>query len=234
MRLNVFLSHNGIWSRRAAFDLVKAGRVLVNGVVVIEPSTEVDRLTDKILVDGKTVTDEKYVYLMLNKSSGYVTTKSDPYAEKIVTDLLPKEFHNLQPVGRLDKDTEGLLLFTNDGQIAQKLLHPSFEKEKTYWMLVEGRLAISQKQKLERGVDLGGEITAPAQVKIVKSDNHRTECLITIHEGRKRQIRRMMSTVNHPVLALKRLTFGTLELGNLKVGEYRLLTQEEILQLRNL
>ncbi|PIW61907.1 MAG: pseudouridine synthase [Candidatus Omnitrophica bacterium CG12_big_fil_rev_8_21_14_0_65_50_5] len=234
MRLNVFLSHNGAGSRRKTFELVQSARVSVNGTIVTEPSFDVDGRKDKIALDGREIKAQSYTYLMLNKSAGYVTTKSDPHAEKVVTDLLPPQFRNLQPVGRLDKDTEGLLLFTNDGVTAQKLLHPKFEKDKTYQVRVKGKLIAPQKEKLETGVRIRDKHTAPARIRIVQSSDAFTDCLMTIHEGKKRQIRLMMSSVGHPVLELKRLTFGPLELGTLKPGEWRLLTEEEISVLRGL
>ncbi len=234
MRLNVFLAHNGIGSRRTAFDLVQAGRVTINGAVVVEPSTAVDPATDKVSVDGRHVETQNYVYLVLNKTAGYVTTKSDPHADKIVTELLPKEYQHLQPVGRLDKDTEGLLLFTNDGQVAQRLLHPKFEKEKTYHVRVKGRLIAPEKAQLESGVDIEDGRTAPARIRIIKASDAFTDCQMIIHEGKKRQIRRMMEAVGHAVYELKRLNFGPLELGALKSGQWRLLTEDEILVLRSL
>ncbi len=234
MRLNVFLAHNGIGSRRTTFDLVQAGHVVVNGAVVTEPSTDIDPAKDKVSVNGRHVEAQNYVYLMLNKVAGYVTTKSDPHAEKIITELLPKEFQQLQSVGRLDKDTEGLLFFTNDGQVAQKLLHPKFEKDKTYHVRVKGKLIGPQKAELESGVEIEDGLTAPAKIRIIKSADVFTDCLMTIHEGKKRQIRRMMDSVGHPVMELKRLTFGPLELGDLKPGAWRLLTQQEINSLKAL
>lgn len=231
MRLNVFLAHNGIGSRRTAFDLVKTARVKVNGRVIMEPSTDVSE-KDQITVDGHPVQAQRYVYLVLNKMFGYVTTKSDPHAERIVTDLLPEQYQHLQPVGRLDKDTEGLLLFTNDGATAQTLTHPKFEKQKTYHATVEGRVTMSQKDKLEAGILIDGEKTAPAKVIIIRPGDDYSECRITIHEGKKRQVRRMFAAVGHRVERLTRLTFGPLKLGELKPGQWRLLTEEEVKALK--
>lgn len=231
MRLQVFLSHHGVVSRRGAMDVIKDGRVCVNGSKVIEPSFDVCE-TDKVMVDGKPIEVMAYQYVILNKPVGVTTTKDDPHAAQTVMDLLPANLQHLSPVGRLDRDSSGLLLLTNDGQCAYRLTHPSFEKKKTYLVTVKGELDKAIIAKLQHGVDIkedkGTFRTAPCQIKDVHYNSGLTEFMMTIHEGRKRQIRLMLQAVGYKVNTLKRLTMGTLSLGDLPEGKWRLLTQEEI------
>lgn len=228
IRLQVFLSRNGVCSRRKAFDLVLGGRVSVNGQTVREPSTPVDPKKDKVCVDGREVKEKAYHYVLLNKPAGYVTTKSDPFAQKTVFDLLPRQFSHLSPVGRLDKDTEGLLLLTNDGDAAYRLSHPRFGVDKTYCVKIAGLLTAQQKSKIEEGVFVEGRKTAPAGIKDIQFLKNQTQMKIVIHEGRKRQIRLMFAQMGQKVVYLKRLSQGPLSLGALKIGRWRELTKEEI------
>ncbi len=227
LRLQVFLSHNGVCSRRKAMEIIKAGRVAVNGLIVKEPATIINSDKDKINVDGKRIQEKKYDYILLNKPQGYVTTKVSQRSAKTVLDLFPHNLQHLSPVGRLDKDTEGLLLLTNDGDVAYRLTHPKFNINKVYFVRVLGCLSLQNKKKLEKGIIIDGKKTAPAQIKNIKILKDRTDLLITIHEGRKRQIRLMFSCLGHKVIYLKRITQGTLALGNLKVGQWRRLTESE-------
>ena len=234
MRLQVFLSHNGVCSRREGLRVVQDGHVMVNGKLITEPSFQVDPDQDRVLVDGKPIKVQQTTYIMLNKPKGYVTTKEDPFADKTVLDLLPKSFQHLVPVGRLDKDTEGLLLLTNDGDVAYKLTHPKFNVNKTYYVRIQGRLGDEAKLKLEKGVVIEGEKTAPAKIFDVKWRAQETECKITIHEGKKRQIRIMFSLMGHKVTYLCRLKQGPLKLGNLPAGEHRRLREDEIENLKKI
>ena len=234
MRLQVFLSRNGVSSRRGALDLIKKGNVFLNGKVVYEPSTEVDEKCMGVSVNGEKIKPGKFVYVMLNKPKGYMTTKEDRFADRTVYDLLPEKLNHLAPVGRLDKDTEGLLLLTNDGDVAYKLTHPKFNVDKTYYVTLRERLEHQKRLKVEKGVYLDGIKTLPAKVKIIKLLKDRTELSITVHEGKKRQIRRMFANVKTKVLYLKRLVQGPLKLGNLKVGCARELTSREIDSIRKL
>lgn len=232
MRLQVFLSHNGVCSRREAMGVIQSGRVKVNGQLVKEPSTDVDG-SEKIIVDGKVIGAKKYTYVLLHKPAGYTTTKDDPYAEKTVMQLLPKDMQHLSPVGRLDRDTEGLLLFTNDGAWAQKLTHPKFHLEKTYQAKVAGKLLPEEKKKLEAGIKIEAEgesyRTSPCRIGDVRyNGDTETELTITIHEGRKRQVRLMFYSIGHRVLHLKRIAMGRLTLGSLKPGQWRELSTEEL------
>jgi len=232
IRLQVFLSRNGICSRRRAFDIIKEGHVRLNGQICLEPSTPVDLVRDHVFVDGKRIKSKTYDYIMLNKPAGFVTTKTDKYAEKTVLDILPKKYKHVSPVGRLDKDTEGLLLLTNDGDVAQQLTHPKYNIDKTYFVRLLGRMEMQKKILVENGVYIDGKRTHPAKIQNVKYLKNQTELMITIHEGRKRQIRYMFSKVGQRVIYLKRLRQGPLMLGPLKKGMWRLLTKQEIDKVR--
>ena len=233
MRLQVFLSHNGVCSRRKALELIFQGHVAVNGRIMTEPSADVDPGRDKISVNGREIETKAYTYILLNKPSGYVTTKEDRFAAQTVFDLLPPVMRHLAPVGRLDKDTEGLLLLTNDGDLAYQLTHPKFQIKKVYFVRIEGKLDLEKKRKLEQGILLDDQKTAPAGVEQIKYGKNQTEFYLTIHEGRKRQIRRMLAKIGHAVVYLKRVAQGPLQLGNLKSGQWRLLNERELEGLRN-
>jgi 23S rRNA pseudouridine2605 synthase len=234
MRLQKFLARAGVASRRGSEDLMTAGRVRVNGAVMIELGTKVDPDVDVVTVDGKRVSlAEKPVYLVLNKPAGVVTTMSDPQGRTTVAALVPvREYPGLFPVGRLDYETTGLLLFTTDGEIAHRLLHPSRHVEKTYRVLVDGRATEPELDRLREGVSLDDGLTAPARVKALRSSGGTTYCEIVISEGRKRQVRRMFSAVGHPVLELHRVQFGPVELGDLSRASWRLLESREVTALR--
>jgi pseudouridine synthase len=232
IRLQVFLSHNGIASRRAAMELVQKGRVTVNGKVVSEPSTPVDPARDKITFDGKLVEAKQFSYILLNKPAGYVTTKEDAHAEKTVMDLLPRNLQHLVPVGRLDLDSEGLLLLTNDGDLAHRLTHPKFGVDKTYLVWIGGKLLAEKKRRVEQGVLVEGVKTAPCKISDLKETEEQSEFLLTIHEGRKRQIRLMMKAVGCAVRYLKRVAQGPLKINDLPTGKWRELLPDEIKQLK--
>lgn len=232
-RLNVYLAHQGICSRRKAMEAIAQGLVSVNGKVVREPSTPVNAAKDRVVFDRKIVQQRAYEYIMLNKPVGYVTTREDRFAQKTVLDLLPTGLRHLNPVGRLDKNTEGLLLMTNDGDLANHLTHPRYDVDKTYVVQIQKKLSSEDQKKLETGVVVDGEKTAPAKVTALKFLKNGSEFLITIHEGRKRQIRLMLAQIGHYVTFLKRIQQGPLSLGHLETGKYRALTVAEIKQLKN-
>ncbi len=234
MKLMLFLSHNGILSRRKAFDAIKAGAVAVNGRVNIEPSTDVDPARDKVHFHDRLVNDRIFEYIMLNKPENYVTSCERQFGEATVMDLLPKELKHLRPVGRLDKDTEGLLLFTNDGELANQLAHPSYDVNKTYLVKVRGKISADEVRNLEAGVVIDGKKTAPAVVALIRAGEDVSEFQITIHEGRKHQVRLMADAISHPVVYLSRLSQGPLELGGLPRGEYRRLSEEEAMVLKRI
>jgi pseudouridine synthase len=231
MRLQVFLSHNGVCSRRDAMAIIQSGRVKVNGRTVKEPSTAVEG-KEEITVDEQRIGAKEYTCVMLNKPAGYTTTKDDMHAEKTVMDLLPSTMRHLAQVGRLNRDSEGLLLLTNDGELAYNLTHPKFHADKTYLVSVKGELTKAKQSKLESGTVVEGKKTAPCRIMEVKYNGTDTEFKITLNEGRKRQIRMMAKSVGHHVTYLCRLSMGKLQLGNLPKGQWRTLSQEEVNLLR--
>ena len=229
-RLQKILAQAGIASRRKAEELIQQGRVTVDGRIVTEMGIKVDPARQVISFDNKTLIPETAkIYILLNKPKGYVSTVHDPQGRPIVTSLLAG-LGGLRvfPVGRLDLDTEGALLLTNDGSLAQKIQHPSHEVNKTYEATVSGRLEREKLARLETGIVIEGRKTWPAQVKISAFEAGRTTILITIHEGRKRQVRKMFDAIGHPVLHLRRIAYGKLVLGDLPLGEYRLLTDKDL------
>lgn len=227
LRLQKVLAQHGVASRRAAEQLIVAGRVTVNGHVAVLGTKVAEG--DRVVVDGKPLSlPEKLTYLMLNKPRGYVTTKQDQHAKMTVMDLLTDIKVRVFPVGRLDKDTEGLLLFTNDGDLTHRLLHPSGHIAKTYLVEALGHLSSAAVSALKSGVLLDDGVTAPAEVEELTHKSTTTSFLLTIFEGRKRQIRRMCSAVGHEVVFLQRLAVGPLTLGGLALGGYRFLSGEEV------
>jgi 23S rRNA pseudouridine2605 synthase len=231
MRLQKFLAHAGIASRRRAEDLVRAGRVSVGGITVRDPARDVDEHSG-VKVDGRPVAGaEPHEIWALNKPVGVVSTAKDTHGRRTVLDLLPKGGHRLYPVGRLDADTTGLILLTNDGALANRLMHPSFQVPKTYRVKV-ARPPVREAalHALRNGVELEDGMTAPALVRRL----HPGELDITIHEGRKRQVRRMCDAVGHPVKEIERIAFGPLRLGALPRGQARRLTAAETHRLRGL
>ncbi len=234
MRLQKFLARAGVASRRGSENLMSAGRVKVNGVVVRELGSKVDPNVDVVEVDGVVARlFDAPVTIMLNKPAGYLTTMSDPQHRPCVASLVPTErFPGLFPVGRLDMDTTGLLLFSTDGELGNGLLHPRKHVEKTYVAHVAGRVSQPEAARLEAGVVLDDGPTLPAHVEICRAAPSESELRITIHEGRKRQVKRMCSAIGHEVLRLHRSNFGPLDLGNLKQGEWRVLEDFEVKALR--
>lgn len=232
-RLQKVLAAAGIASRRECEQIILAGRVKVNGEVVRKLGVKVGP-KDKLEVDGRLVQQrEPKLYLVLNKPAGYVTTVKDPEGRKKVLDLIKNIPYRIYPVGRLDYCTEGLLLLTNDGEFAQLLTHPSNKIVKTYLTLVKGVPGMEALKLLRQGVALYDGITAPAKARIMQVIGGNALIEISIHEGKNRQVRRMMEAIGHPVLSLVRTKIGKLELGNLKKGEYRFLTTQEINELKS-
>lgn len=233
MRLNKYLAECGVGSRRACDKLIQDGVVSVNGKVGTL-GMDIDEEKDKVSVNGKRVGhNKKLYYIILHKPKGYVTTVSDDLGRKTVMDLVDIKAR-LFPVGRLDYDTEGLLLLTNDGDIANKLTHPANKIAKTYIARLSGKLTLAEVNQLQNGVDLDGKMTAPAEVKILEQDDHNTRVQITIYEGRNRQVKRMFECVGKQVEFLKRVSVGQLHLGGLSRGKYRFLTDKEMQFLRSL
>ncbi|MBA4371071.1 MAG: rRNA pseudouridine synthase [Coriobacteriaceae bacterium] len=233
MRLQKFLARAGVASRRGSEDLMTAGRVAVNGVVTSELGAKVDPATDTVTVDGREVRpDEGAAYFALNKPAGYVTTMSDPQGRPTVADLMPADAPaGLFPVGRLDLDTTGLLLLTSDGELGHRLLHPRHHVWKTYRAEVDGEPSDADLRALADGIELDDGSTAPARAHLVWSEGSRAEVELSLREGRKRQVKRMLSAVGHPVRALHRIAFGPVELGDLAPGATRPLTDAEVAAL---
>jgi 23S rRNA pseudouridine2605 synthase len=233
-RLHKRIAASGLCSRRAAEKLILEGLVAVNGVTVTELGTKVGP-EDQVSVNGKLLETAKLHYIVLNKPRGYVTTLADPHAKRTVKDLFPDLGVQLKPVGRLDKDTEGLLLATNDGQLALRLTHPRYGVEKEYQVAVEGKLSEKAEKQLTHGIYIEGGKTAPAKVEGLFYDENKkwTFFRMTIHEGRKRQIRQMCLAVGNPVKKLKRVRFGPVHLDKLPRGTCRVLGKQEVDALRS-
>ena len=233
LRLQKFLADHGVCSRRKAEALIAEGHVRVNNAVVTELGTKADPDTDTITVDGNPLSiDEKRVYLLLYKPVGYMTTMKDPEGRPIVTDLLTGVKERVYPIGRLDYNTEGLLLLTNDGALANILMHPSHEVDKGYLVRVSGQVSDIQMKKLAEGVKLEDGMTAPAKVLPFSESDQNTWISITIHEGRYRQVRRMCEAVGLSVVRLKRARYDFLEIGDMKPGDFRFLEPDEVERLR--
>ena len=232
MRINKYIACAGVASRRKADELIANGNVRVNGLVLREPGYDVVE-GDIVEVNGRRIeTSEKKVYILLNKPTGYVTTVSDDRERDTVMDLVADVDARIFPVGRLDYNTSGMLIMTNDGDFAYKLTHPKHEMPKTYRALVSGVLSDEKCGRLEIGVDIGGFRTSPAKVKIVRGLSNATLVDITIHEGKNRQVRKMFRAVGNPVKQLQRIAIGDIRLGRLAEGHYRKLTREEIEYLK--
>jgi 23S rRNA pseudouridine2605 synthase len=235
-RLQKILAHAGIASRRAAEKLIAEGRVTVNGTTVLEMGTKADLSSDDIRVDGRRVKRaERQRYILLYKPAGYVTTRSDPQRRRTVMDLLGGVRDYVYPVGRLDYDTEGLLLLTNDGDLAARLTHPRHEVERTYEAHVAGMPDQEALDRLRDGIPLDGRRTQPADVVLLnKRPNDREGILlVTIREGRNRQVRRMLEAVGHPVRKLRRTKIGPIADRQLRPGEWRELSPKEVAALQH-
>lgn len=230
VRLQKYIAMSGKASRRGAEQLIDEGRVKVNGSIIREQGVKVEIGCDQIEVDDCLIkVNEKKIYIALNKPAGYVTTVKDQFGRLTVMDLIKKEIHTrVFPVGRLDYETEGLLIMTNDGEWANRVMHPSFESKKKYYAVLKGVLTIPELNKIRRGVVIDQKRTAPAECEIMEIDMGMTLVEIIIHEGRNRQVRKMFEAVGHTVKALKRESVGIVELGNLPEGRFRYLTSSEI------
>ena len=233
MRINKYIAQAGVASRRKADELIAAGNVKVNGAVLREPGYNVEE-GDRVEVNGRLIeAQENKVYILLNKPLGYVTTVSDDKERLTVMDLVKDVDARIFPVGRLDYNTSGMLIMTNDGDFAYKLTHPKHELTKTYRARVAGVLSTEKVWKLRNGVDIGGFVTSKARVDVVKGLPKSTIVDITIHEGKNRQVRKMFKAVGNNVQELERIAIGDIRLGRLAEGHYRKLTREEIEYLKN-
>jgi len=234
MRLNKFLARSGICSRRSADILIQSGKVAVNGVVVKKLGVVIDEKKDEVTVNGKKVTlQENPVYILLNKPRGYLCTLKDSFHRPTVLDLVGKE-KRIFPVGRLDKDTEGVLLLTNDGELTYRLTHPKFQIEKTYLVTLEGEVSQSVLERFKKGVKLEADILARGEGRIIKKDKKKSVIELKLKEGRKREIKRMCQIAGFPVKDLKRIKFAHLTAEGLKKGEWRYLKENEIERLKRM
>ena len=231
VRLNKYIANSGVCSRREADNFILAGVVTVNGEVVTELGTKININTDDIRFNGERLKGEAKVYIVMNKPKGYVTTASDPHADKTVMDLLKGCPSRVFPVGRLDKNTTGVLMFTNDGEIAEKLTHPSYDKKKIYQVSLDNKLKREDFEQILQGVELSDGIIAADELEYIEDDDHR-KLGIEIHSGKNRIVRRIFESLGYEVKALDRVYFAGLTKKGLKRGEWRYLTEGEINLLR--
>ncbi|MDD3365315.1 MAG: pseudouridine synthase [Syntrophomonas sp.] len=234
MRLAKYLAQAGIASRRQAEEIIRMGRVKLNGSIVTELATVVDSKIDHIELDGKIVGAEQQVYILLNKPPGYISAVNDPWGRPTVLELAGDIKERIYPVGRLDYDTEGLLLLTNDGQFTNLMIHPRYNIDKKYEACVRGSIKDNELKRLRDGVDLEDGMTAPAGIRLISRDDRASIIELLIHEGRKRQVKRMCGAVGHSVISLKRVAFAFLTLEGVEIGEYRNLQKAEVRRLQDI
>ncbi|WP_238916073.1 pseudouridine synthase [Clostridium sp. YIM B02555] len=233
-RLQKFMASCGVASRRKCEELILAGKVKVNGILVSEVGIKIDPAKDLVEYEGKVISkEENKVYIMLNKPEGYISSVKDEKGRPTILDIV-KVKERIYPIGRLDYDSSGLLLLTNDGEIYNKIIHPRVELKKKYIAVVQGEISEKDINKFEIGIDIGGYITAPAELKILSYEKDLSTVEISIHEGKNRQIRKMCAALNHEVLSLKRIAIGDIKLGYLKRGEFRILNENEVEYLNSL
>ncbi|OLS03956.1 pseudouridine synthase [Tissierella creatinophila] len=235
MRLQKYMAQCGVASRRKSEKMIEEGIVKLNNKIVTEQGIDIDPNKDIVMVNNKVIKlEENKIYIILNKPLGYVTTMDDEKDRKIVTDLIEDVNERIYPIGRLDMDTSGLLLLTNDGKVTNKITHPRNEIVKKYIAIVEGTPNKGELTRFRSGVIIDGKKTSPAKMKIIK--NYETESIleIEINEGRNRQIRKMCEAINHPIKKLKRISIGEIQLGGLEVGEWRYLDEEEMNYIKSL
>ena len=232
-RLNKIIAMAGIASRRRADKLISSGLVMINGRAERSPGSKAIWGVDSIIVDSRPIPDPpRKIYLILNKPFGYVSTLKDPEGRPIIRDLIKDVKERVYPVGRLDFDSSGLLILTNDGDLTFRLMHPRFHIPRTYKVTVEGSLSNMSVERLKKGISLDDGLTNPAHLKVIERGQERNVVRITIFEGRSREVRRMFEAVGHKALKLIRIGYGSLHLGDLKVGKYRHLENSEVKSLR--
>lgn len=235
MRLQKFMALAGVASRRKSEEIILNGHVKINNKIVTKLGTKVDQYKDRVMVDDKEIKIEtQKIYIMLNKPMGYVSTVKDEKGRKKVIDLIDGVEERIYPVGRLDADTTGLLLLTNDGNLTYKITHPSNNVSKNYIAIVEGVPNKPELMKLREGLFVDGRKTSKAKIKILKRFDDDSIIEVQITEGRNRQVKKMFEAVNHPVKKLKRVAIGDIQLGNLDIGNYRFLNDEEVEYLKSL
>lgn len=231
VRLQKFLADAGVASRRAAEQFISEGRVAVAGKVVTELGTKVDPSASKVTVDGRPVRPKRKLYIALNKPRDFLTTRNDDLGRRTVFDLLPLDWTNLFPVGRLDRDSEGLIFLTNDGDFSLKLTHPRYGMTKTYWAFVIGRVDQSDADRMTKGIADGAETLKAEAARVVSCNNSHSVVELELAQGKNREVRRMFEVLGHEVEQLKRVQIGPIKLGELPVGKWRALTEPEIRSL---
>lgn len=232
IRLNKYISSAGISSRRGADDLIKAGKIKVNGEVVSEPGLTINEF-DKIEIDNQKVTPRVKKYVIFNKPAGYITTSTDPKSRRTIYSLLPQEMHHLKPAGRLDKDSSGLLILTNDGELIQQLTHPAKQITKVYRVIVKGKITKQDLTAMAKGIEIEKGKTAYANVSILSFEDTDTILEVVLYQGYNRQIRKMAEKINHPVISLKRIAHANLTVTGLHKGKFRYLNRQEVQDLYN-
>lgn len=234
-RLQKVMSEFGVASRRKCEEMIARGKVKVNGCLITEPGCKVDKEKDIIEVDGKIVrSPETKLYILLNKPTGYITSVKDQFGRPTVLDLLKGVSVRVFPIGRLDYDTEGLIILTNDGELTYRITHPKHNIDKTYRALVRGRVGQEDIMAFDNGIAIENYMTSPARLEIIREIKGNSMVDITIHEGKNRQVRKMCSTIGHEVIRLKRIKIGDIGLGSLQTGQWRYLTKSEINYLKML
>lgn len=231
VRLQKFLADAGVCSRRAGEKLITAGSVSVNGRVVKELGTKIDTVHDTVVVDGRTIRARKKLYIALNKPPGFICSRTDPESRRVVGELLPVEWGNLFTVGRLDRESQGLIFLTNDGDFSLKLTHPRYGIRKIYVAVVGGRLEASEIARFTQGVEHEGEILKAERVRLVDSNNSHSVVELELTQGKNREVRRLFEVLGHEVSELRRTQIGPIKLGELPLGKWRVLTPTEIKSL---
>lgn len=230
-RLNKFIASSGLCSRRKADELIEAGKVLVNGKVVKELGFQVGT-KDKVVIDKQLIKPKRNEYYKFYKPAGYITTSDDEKNRKTIYDILPKELHHLKPVGRLDKDSTGLLILTNDGELINQLTHPSVKVIKVYTVTVEGRVTINDLETLAKGIEIEKGKMAYAEAMVLDFDKNETMLQVVLMQGLNRQIRKMFDFLGHPVVSLKRVQHATIAIEGLKRGQVRMIKPSQMKDLR--
>jgi len=222
------MAESGVASRRASENFILAGRVEVNGEVVRKLGTQVDPIHDQVVVDGRLVKPHRKIYIALNKPAGYLCTRKDPQGRKAISDLLPAEWTNLYSAGRLDRDSEGLIFLSNDGDFCLKVTHPRYGIRKTYRVVVPGRVSPVLVTRFQQGIHQGGDLLKAQKARILKTNNTQSLLEIELSEGKNREVRRMFESQDIQVLHLQRVQIGTIKIGELPLGKWRTLTETEI------
>ena len=231
MRLQKYLAEAGVASRRASEQIILAGRVTVNDQVIRKLGTRVEPGRDRVAVDGQTLKAKRKLYLALHKPPGYLCTRRDPFERQTITGLLPKEWQHVSSVGRLDRDSEGLILLTNDGEFALRMTHPRYGVRKIYRATVDGRIEPPTLARLLEGINDAGELLKADKARLVSSNNTRSVVELELTEGKNREVRRLLEVVGFPVVRLQRTQIGRIKLGELPAGKWRTLTEPEIKSL---